>query len=218
VKPGKAARVFTMLASAMNCTIAEVMGLVFECMRRNPRFFESMVGIDMSGNGGDFLVEILSSVDPALDKLEEADVVKLDKCWAPELWDAVGLAFALVAAALGGQYVEVESLVQGLKHTHYEVKGDVFEAPWNPSGQRGTVECNGAGMSISDRYVFYRNRPELVSKLLPRCLEVRLALREGKHFTLDPADFPYRTVRALTSYGDDTLKNTKSGVVFSHLD
>lgn len=57
------------------------------------------------------MVEILASVDPSLDSIEEADVVKLDKCWAPELWDAVGLAFAFVAAALGGHYIEVESLV-----------------------------------------------------------------------------------------------------------
>lgn len=111
VKPGKPARVFTMLAAVMNCTIAETIGAVFELMRRNPRFFESMVGIDMSGNGGDLLVEFLSSVDKVLDELEEHDVSKLDKCWLPEMWDAVGLSFGFVAAAIGIPHCPVETLV-----------------------------------------------------------------------------------------------------------
>lgn len=41
-------------------------------------------------------------------------------------------------------------------------------------------------MSISDRYVYYRNRLDLVEKLLPNALAARLALREGRIFTLDP--------------------------------
>lgn len=51
-----------------------------------------------------------------------------------------------------------------------------------------------------------------------RCIDARTALRESRAFLLDPTDFPYRTCRALVTYGDDTLKNTAKGVLFSKLD
>lgn len=62
VKPGKAARIFTILSAAFNILETRVMSPVFAFMRKYPEYFECMVGIDMSGTGGDLIVEILKRV------------------------------------------------------------------------------------------------------------------------------------------------------------
>jgi len=62
VKPGKAARVFTVLSAAGNIALRRRWRAMFLFMRKHPRFFESLVGVDMSGDGGDLIVSFLASV------------------------------------------------------------------------------------------------------------------------------------------------------------
>lgn len=64
----------------------------------------------------------------------ELDAAKLDKSFTPEVWDAIRMISALIAMCLGLDWRPVAALVVGLQHTHYELKGDVFEANCNPSG------------------------------------------------------------------------------------
>jgi hypothetical protein len=156
LKPGKNPRVFNILPATGNNWIGRIAGPLFILMRRYFAHFESAVGVDMSSSDSMRLVEALRIVQPALDQIEEEDIEKLDKSYTWEMWDAVVLAFVLMASSVGLDTTPVSGVLNGLKHCHYEIKGDVFQAPWNPSGQKGTVEVNGAHGSIGDRYLYYR--------------------------------------------------------------
>jgi len=131
-------------------------------MRAYTGFFESMVGVDMSSSDCMRVVEMLAAVQPQLDAIEEEDTVRLDKSYSWEMWDAVCLAMCAMSCAMGLDTQTVSGVINGLKHCRYELKGDVFSAPWNPSGNQVTVEVNGVHESVGDRYVYYRARPELV--------------------------------------------------------
>lgn len=134
VKPGKAARVFTILPTVINHVSREEMRCAYAAMRMYPDFFECMVGIDMSGNGPDFLVSLLSRVDPTLSAIDERDVTKLDKNWRPELWEVVAFTIATISSCANGDFFKCYSILKGMSLVLYELKGDLFHAPWNPSG------------------------------------------------------------------------------------
>lgn len=217
VKPDKAARVFTILSATTNTWLVRILGPLRAFMRANFSFFESAVGVDMSSEDCMRIVEHLRGVQQALDRVEEADATKLDKSWKRQLWDAVGFAFSVMGWALGLDARQVHAAMMALKYCKYELKGDVFASGWNPSGQAATVEVNGVGVSIGDRYVYYRTRPHLVAALLHRCLAFRDALFTDAGVSRSSAPdpewgFSYRADRALVTYGDDNLGANRPGV------
>lgn len=115
--------------------------------------------------------------------------------------------------SLGGLDVgPVAGVAGGLKHCRYEIKGDVFTAPWNPSGNGVTVECNGIFESNGERYVYYRARPHLVSAYIPEAR--RFFYNLLMHTPAPPPpSMPFRADRAVNTYGDDKLASTREGVV-----
>lgn len=134
LKPGKGARVFTILSAPANSALARILGPSLELMRACFSAFECAVGVDMSSSDVMRLVNHLAAVQPDLDAIEERDAVKLDKNWTGDAWQAVTWFFMAAARFLGNDPVRAWQCVTGLRHTRYEIKGDVFEAPWNPSG------------------------------------------------------------------------------------
>ncbi len=71
--------------------------------------------------------------------IDEEDAEKLDKNFWRERSVTNALTFGLIASSLGLDYDRVEALALGVALCLYEIKGDLFEAPWNPSGHFGTV-------------------------------------------------------------------------------
>lgn len=203
LKPEKKPRVFTILSSPANTLLTRVVGPNLELMRACFAAFECAVGVDMSSGDVMRLIHHLQMIQPELDALEEIDAVKLDKCWSGDAWQSVTWAHMAMARHLGNDVARASACLTGLRHTRYEIKGDVFEAPWNPSGQRATVEVNSTWMSIGDRYVYYKTRPELVRKYLTRIPDFLDWIITGTSWKIDL--MPYRAERAIITYGDDIL-------------
>lgn len=213
MKPGKAARVFNILSAPYNMLLARYHRPLYAFMRANFEFFECAVGVDMSSSDAMKVIDHLAAVQPALDEVEERDAVKLDKGWSPFVWDGMAMIGAGIAAALCLDPTIPFSLYHGLKHTRFELKGDVFEAGWNPSGQSGTVEVNSVFMSAGDRYTYYRDRHEQVNALADRYARMFLDGFMTPGFTLPRDGFTYRQDRAITTYGDDCLAVSRPGHV-----
>lgn len=96
-----------------------------------------------------------------------------------------------------------------MKHTRFEIKGDVFESMWNPSGRIGTVEQNGFLVSLVTRYEYYSRRPELVARVD--------VVEYVRRFLEDPrVNCPFLDFRenvAMATYGDDVLVALRPGLV-----
>jgi hypothetical protein len=199
VKPGKKPRVFTCLSASYNLLLKETFAPIKAFMRANRTFFESWVGVDMTSAECRSLVDHLRVVNDTLDRLSDGDARQLDKSWKGIFFDLVAAVFYVVARFIGHPKSDlVFTLVQGLKHTRYLIKGDLFSVFWNPSGQDATVEFNGLLMSLMTRYVFYRTHG---SKYQFDVSDIHKQIQFSDSFVIRP----FRRYVALGTYGDDTV-------------
>lgn len=212
VKNDKKPRVFTVVASSVNALHKKYLAPLKKMMRSNFDFFESAVGIDMSGVESMRVPRKLRMVRPDLDAVLERDAHKLDKAWNADLWVAVTYVWSAMAQVAKVDPCIVQSLMTGLSCTLFEYKGDVFRSKWNPSGHDTTVECNGILMSICHRYEFYRTRPDLVERLLPDALAWRGSLLGVYH--PPSGGYCFRAYSSLVHYGDDTLQTFRRDFQF----
>jgi hypothetical protein len=202
LKPGKTPRVFTCMPAAYNMMLQGDFGPIKAFMRANFQFFESAVGIDMTGDDVMKLITLLKRVNPQLDTMYEEDGRKLDKSYNGVIWDFIALFFYAVAWSLNLDCGRVFNLIHGLKHTRFAIKGDVFSCWWNPSGCAITVELNGVFMSLGHRYVYYLDKIHLFDDL-------KLSSWISEFFTrpIPPYFCGFRSEVALATYGDDVVMN-----------
>jgi hypothetical protein len=203
VKQGKAPRVFTNLSFAYNMQLKMILAPVKSFMRANFLFFESAVGINMTSAECNKIPQALATIDPSLEHIEERDVKAMDKSWSGEMFDFVALFFYAVAFYLGLRAWRAYTLVLGIKSIRMCIKNDIFLSYWNPSGHDATVEINGAGLSIGDRYVYYIR----IADKFPD----DLVFEYSRSFFTNPLNccfahlLDYRMHHALIHYGDDSL-------------
>lgn len=198
----KVERVFCNMSSAQNLQLKQHLAPVKAFLRANPMAMETMVGIDMTSQDALRILDHMRIYDPSLTQLWDADVKALDKSWSGDFFHLVALAFYAISAYLGTDAQRVYRLVRGLQYTVYYMRGDLFSANWNPSGNDATVELNCLFMSLAERYVFFRQHPELV---LPQ----EELVKYQREFFDAPVPCKlgvFRLSVALMTYGDDMLK------------
>lgn len=203
IKKGKEPRVFINLPGGFNLALKKYLAPVRCFMRNNMDFFESAVGINMTGPECRLLISRLQQVDPSLRCLWDGDCSQLDKSWSGYWFDAVGVVLYCIAEYLGVQGERLFLLVLSLKHLRYSMNNDLFEAFWNPSGHDGTVEFNGILLSLGERYTYFKAR---LSKD-----EKDAALGWYRNFSVLPRPRFHNDFRenvALYTYGDDNIKAT----------
>lgn len=208
LKPGKMPRVFTCMSMAYNMLMKQHLSPVKSFMRANFTFFECAVGIDMTGSDAERIVRYLSTIDPSLTRLLDGDARLLDKAWAASFFNFVALVFYACGWVIGVDAKACKSLVLGVKHCRFAIKGDVFSVGWNPSGNDITVELNSVLMSLLERYVYYRQNgnPLTVNEISSFMSNfyanpiVSCELAKKLHF---------RKNVALVTYGDDNVKSVR---------
>lgn len=198
-------RVFNNMASGYNLMLKETMAPLKLFMRSNWKFFESLVGINMTSDQCNDVVSFLKMIDPTLTQLYDMDATKMDKSWSGQLYEIVALAFYAIARHIGVNPARVYTQVHSLKHTTYSVKNDLIQVFHNPSGNDITVELNGIAMSIGERYVYYRTNPVHVH--WEKVLEFQKRFFDDP--TVDDDDCSFRDNMALVTYGDDNVKSTR---------
>ncbi len=213
LKVGKFPRIFINLPFAINFLLKQRFGAGVSFVRNNRYFFECMVGVNMTSLEANELVNHLARIDPTLERIADADAVAMDKSWSGTLWDFSSLAIWAIAYFLGLDAYDVLSLVLGLKHCRYVMKNDVFCILWNPSGNWITVLLNGLLVSLGERYIYYRNRPNLFSAAEVSSYVARFFTEpewKDKRFT-------FRNDIALATYGDDAVKATRVDIPDNYL-
>jgi hypothetical protein len=207
IKEGKLPRVFTNLSACANIFQKQKFKAMTNFIRANWKFFESLVGINMTSSECNKVVDHLLSIGPSdLIQLWDGDAKRMDKSWSGQKWDFVALVvFAINFVILGkSMALECYRVALGLKHVIYSIKNDLFSIFVNPSGNDSTVELNGILISICERYVYYRRTPCGFD-----------ALSYMKRFFDNPVPSPaerihltFRSRMKLATYGDDNLKST----------
>lgn len=211
VKPDKKPRVFTCLPAAYNFIMKQHYSSIKSFMRAHFTFFESAVGIDMTGSDAMRVVNFLKTISPELDCLWDADARKLDKAWDGPWFDFVAYFFYAVAWVIGVDKAKVFLLALGIKHTRFVIKGDIFSVFWNPSGHDDTVEFNGVLMSLGERYVYYASRvddfdDQDIQKFVAEFFSSPLPKGEWT------SKLDFRRNVALVTYGDDNVKATRGNL------
>lgn len=208
VKPGKEARVFTVLPVAFNLTLARVLAPVFAAMRAHPEHFECWVGVDMTSPDVERLVRFLRNVCPDLDRVGDTDAKKQDKAFDTFSWVAVRLVYSAIGYFAGLDRALIENAVRSEEFVRFLYKGDLFEHPQDPSGVKGVIENNSIDCSIKARYDYYRDRPDFVASVDWR------GWLQG--FAVDPTvpdlGFTFRQDCANAQFGDDNVHALRPGV------
>ncbi len=202
LRAGKSPRVFVVFSFAFNMLLKQK-GASWKCfMRANVDFFESCVGVNMTGIDAHRLVESLRVLNPGLDSLFSFDSKRLDKSYNGEWYDAICLVIYAMSWVVGTDSMGNYTLARGLKHCRYSMKNDVFSCFHNGSGNDWTVELNGLFMSLLERYLYYRGKTLPTEKLL--------AYMEGFFSCPVPDDSlsslcDFRKRNVLRTYGDDEV-------------
>jgi len=203
LREGKSPRVFIVLSFAFNMVLKKK-GSPWKCfMRANFDYFESCVGVNMTGIDAHKLVEGLRVLDPDLTHSYTFDAKRLDKSYSGDLYDAVGYVIYAICWFIGVDAYGNLSLLRGLKHARYSIKNDFFSVFWNPSGCDWTVDLNGIITSIVERYLYYRGRDLPVDKLVGYMENFFLNPIPSSDFLCD-----FRKKFVLRTYGDDELMHT----------
>lgn len=215
IKTGKKPRTFIVFPAAFNMKAKQDLAVIQAIMRAFPDFFECAVGINMSSAEATHEIRMLFKIgEHAI--LIELDGRKMDLSIKEFHWELSGMIDYSIAhvAGLDKHRVRVWTIAQ--KHTLYEVKGDFFFKPRNPSGGPSTVYENSKNISVGDRYAWYARRRDceptfsecaatVVSRWLADFLNNPIPRR-------DVFDFDYRKNNSLRTYGDDLLKATIAGL------
>lgn len=207
-KPNKFARVFSVLPAAFNIELKRAVRPVLDFMRANCDFFEGYVGVDMTSADSARVVAHLARVDPSLDHISDDDTYKMDKTQQAQIVDLWVLFVMVLSHHLALQPKWACSLVRGASLARLVIKGDVFLAWWNISGQDDTVQVNGFATSLTTRMEYYRDRmdefsDEYIAEYIGRVLTDPVV---RAHPSLD-----FRRNVALVTYGDDKLVNAVRG-------
>lgn len=207
-KPNKFARVFSVLPAAFNIELKRAVRPVLDFMRANCDFFEGYVGVDMTSADSARVVAHLSRVDPSLESISDDDTYKMDKTQIAQVVDLWVLFVVALSTLLGLDSRWACSLVRGASLARLSIKGDVFLAWWNISGQDDTVQVNGFETSITTRMEYYRDRVDEFSDEFVDAY-VRRALSDPRVPSHPSFDFRKRV--ALVTYGDDKLVCARKG-------
>jgi len=146
LKVGKPARVFCMVAAAFNIACKRRFAILKRAMRSSFGTSECCVGIDMGSRCCEDIVRILQSRK----YIYSMDCSRMDKMWTPQCWDAVAEVIRRITAISAGERAGFEAwaLVMAMKEAIISVKGDLFTAFWNISGNDITVELNSILLSL----------------------------------------------------------------------
>lgn len=152
-------RVFNCLPMAFNLACKVYLSPIKAFFRNNSGACESMVGIDMTSDGGDFIAQRFSMINPSLDNVIEGDFTKMDKTINSDMAWAVVEVFGRLARLLGLDEEKVRLLVIANFRVVYSIKGELFfVGGMNPSGSDITVEINGVVNSLVHRYLWVRRK------------------------------------------------------------
>lgn len=150
-------RVFNCLPMGFNLICKKYLAPIKCFLRNNPFACESMVGIDMTNDGGDTIKERFSQINPGLDHVIEGDFTKMDKTINGAMAWAVVQVFIGIARFLGLDCERVALLVWANFYCMYSIHGDLFQVGgMNPSGSDITVEINGVVNSLCHRVAFFK--------------------------------------------------------------
>lgn len=186
-------RIFAVCPAVFNLVCKQYLAPIKEFMRSNPFVCNSMVGINMSGNGGRLIRDRFATMGPAAaDNVVEGDYKKMDKSIGGSLTWAVVETFGRMADRLGLNPDKVRLLVWACFHVIYSIHGDLFQVGgMNPSGCDITVEINAIANSLCHRAAFGAYHG----------IEVSLSdFHEGVRHPMKFADS-----NILVTYGDDFL-------------
>lgn len=209
VKPGKEARVFTVLPASFNITLSRVLAPVSAAMRAHPEFFECWVGVDMTSSDVERLVRFLRHVCPDLSRVGDIDVKKQDKSFGTFSWLAVRLVYSAIGYHAGLDRVLIETAIRSEEAVRYLYKGDLFEHPQDPSGVKLVIENNSIDGSVKARYAYYLQRPEFVASVDWRGWLARFAVDPT---VPEPSRFTFRRDCANAQFGDDNVHALRPGV------
>lgn len=208
-RPGKEARVFTVLPVSFNVCLARVLAPVYAAMRAHPEFFECWVGVDMTSPDVERLVRFLKHVCPQLDRVGDVDAVKQDKAFDTFSWMAVRMVYSAIGHHAGLDRRLIDVATRSEEFVQFLYKGDLFEHPQDPSGVKGVIENNSIDCSVKPRYDYYRERPDFVASVDWRGWLAR--------FQQDPTvpkglGFTFRRDCANAQFGDDNIHALRPGV------
>jgi len=206
LKVGKMPRVFVCLPAEVNIASKMSFAPIQQFMRANCLFFESMVGINMTSLESNKIVTFFKGIDPTLTQLSDGDVKALDKSWSPWLFHAVSMVLYIIASSIEVDPERVRLLVLCLRYTVFNIKNDMFNVTWNPSGCDPTVLLNGILMSLGERIVYYSEHPFKGDMSVVR--DWYSNILTCPFHKSDPL-CSFRNNVALVTYGDDNLKATR---------
>jgi hypothetical protein len=185
-------RIFNVCPVAWNIVLKKYVGPIKAFMRANPFFFESMVGIDMTRDGGRLLRERFLLFDPLLANIVEGDYKKMDKSMSGLVCAAVAEVFKRMAEKLGLRSDLVHALVISNFQILYSIQGDLYQIGGsNPSGSDLTVEVNAVANSLCHRMAWFES------------INYRMSSEDLKESRKPLLTF--RKSNALVTYGDDFL-------------
>lgn len=158
-------RVFTTCSHAFNLVLKQHCAPIQIFLRQNNEILESMVGINMAGDGASRLRAKFRSINPQLDNILEGDFKKMDKTISGSLVWGVVEVFKGLAIRLGLDSLRVELLVLACFSMIYSIQGDLFQVGgMNPSGCGITVEINAVVNSLCQRAAWFAYKGEVMSK------------------------------------------------------
>lgn len=214
VRIPKNPRVFICLPFAFNYCAKKYGASWRMFMRSNFTFFECAVGINMTSAESNKLVSFLKEVSPNLDQIYDGDVRALDKSYSFALIEYVAYVAYALSFAIGVEPWKNYRMMLSMKEVLHYLKGDLFRCPMNCSGWDATVEMNSILMSISERYVYYKQNGfqgdmGQVRIWFSNFFEMPLHEMEG---------FTFRRNVSLITYGDDSLKAMRIPPSANYLD
>lgn len=201
IKYNKIPRVFNNLPMAFNLVNKEFGSAWKNLFRANSEFFESTVGIDMTSSDSNRFINYLKTINPELDLIEEGDVKAFDKSWNGDIYELVAKVIYCLSFIVGVEPIINYNLIMSHRYLIYNIKNDLFEETWNPSGCDCTVEMNSIVVSLMDRYAYYSIRGHKV--------DLNKLYMWYENFFMNPVPnidgLDYRVNNALQTYGDDMV-------------
>jgi len=205
------ARIFNVLPVATNLMMRKYLGAAGAFMRANPRMTESFVGIDMTSEECNRVIEMLTSVNPELDRLLDADIVKQDKTITGYSMDDSARVFMYMNYLLGMKNPFLAyKLIHGIRNGIFVYKNDFFIiGATNSSGNDKTVEINSIDNALNQRYAYYRMKypnglPDPFKRVV---LDIQMRFMSDMSCiqSLDPTMFTFKHDVGLGTYGDDAI-------------
>lgn len=208
-------RVFNCMPFAFNVIVKMDMAGVTVFLRNNPMLMECMVGINMTSQECNRVIECLDRVEEDKSRNIDCDIASQDKSEDGVSLFFTAKAYQAISWAIGMDGDRSFTLIQCGRCTIYVYKNDFFIiGATNPSGFDQTVGVNSIDNSMGHRYFYYRMKypdglpPEL--RVLVFDFMVKFNTTKG---IVSPALNTYCTFRkhvGLVTYGDDSAGRVSS--------